>query len=172
MIYRAQLSEEAVWARLDIAYLRNGDGEWEKSITLLDDILEAKTASGEDISDRDVKEVVASLDQLQLRQKDQQIEGRNVDDDREPDSMREKIEKAKELRMKDATLDLEITERAAQEANVLAKPPVIPKVDSYEGYVLGSAANIKAPKSYTLWKEQKRQEKLEDELESKADVYR
>ncbi|KAK7204937.1 hypothetical protein BZA70DRAFT_278709 [Myxozyma melibiosi] len=176
MIYRAQLSSEAIWARPDIAYLRNGDGEWEKSIALLEEILEAKAKKRDEVTDSEIGDAVMSLEQLRLRTntKDQQISGSNPDNDdddddqnpqQKPESMREKIEKAKQARIKDATIDLSVAERDPNEAKAFAKPPEIPEVPAYEGYVLGSAATIKEPRSYTLWKEKKEQEKLEEELE-------
>ncbi|KAK9490182.1 hypothetical protein V1508DRAFT_425603 [Lipomyces doorenjongii] len=177
-IYRAQLSDEAVWARADIAYLRNGTAEWEANIKLLEDLIDLDPDSDKkpvdrqhrDLSDSDGKEVMQSLSSLKLRSGQEDIkldspEASTVESTTQ-DMIRQKIEEEKGVKFKKSMLNLEVAERdfeATRHTYELA-PPAAPKGDStvaIEGYTVGSAGKMKPPHTYVQWKQRKERQQTE-----------
>ncbi|KAK9469263.1 Rtr1/RPAP2 family-domain-containing protein [Lipomyces arxii] len=122
IIYKAQLSDEALWARPDIAYLRNGTAQWENSISLLDDLLvkseeNSKAAIGEvDLTHSEMKDVLMSLPNLTMQDKDQDIQKDTATNntDQPTETLREKIEEAKKENFKESSLNMKISERSLE----------------------------------------------------------
>ncbi|KAK9385528.1 hypothetical protein V1515DRAFT_640364 [Lipomyces mesembrius] len=178
MIYRAQLSDEAVWARADIAYLRNGTAEWEANIKLLEDLIDLdpdrdkKPVDGQhrDLSDSDGKEAMQSLSNLKLRSEKEDIkldspEASTVESTTQ-EMIRQKIEEEKGVKFKNSMLDLQVAERDIDATNHTHQhaPPAAPSGDStvaIEGYAVGSAGKMKPPHTYVQWKERKEREQKE-----------
>ncbi|KAK9320458.1 Rtr1/RPAP2 family-domain-containing protein [Lipomyces orientalis] len=183
MIYRAQLSDEAVWARAGITYIQNGAAEWEKTITLLEDLIGIdsdggrKTAVDEqnsELSESDVKEVMESLSSLKLKPDNEVNEAHNPEISAEKSTtqvtIRQKIEKVKEERLKISALDLQVAERDFQNTrkdNPQLGPTAAPKEDAavaIEGYIVGSASNMRPPRSYVMRKEKKERQQELDQI--------
>ncbi|KAK9238630.1 Rtr1/RPAP2 family-domain-containing protein [Lipomyces kononenkoae] len=180
MIYRAQLSDEAVWARVDVAYLRNGTGEWEQHIKLLEELVgldregDRRTiveGQHRDLSESDVKQVMQSLSALQLKSKDHgsKEDGPAGSDTESPiqEMVRQKMQEEKSVEFNDSTADLQIEERDFERSrhihdNIATAGPTGGSRQAIEGYAVGSAGAMKPPHAYVQWKERKERER--DEL--------
>ncbi|KAJ8099612.1 Rtr1/RPAP2 family-domain-containing protein [Lipomyces tetrasporus] len=181
MIYRAQLSDEAVWARAGITYIQNGAAEWEKNIKLLEDLIDSDSDDGSkaeldeqnrELSENDVKEVMQSLSSLKFKPGNEVIEAHNPEISAGKSTtqvtIRQKIEKVKEDRFEFSALDFQVAERDFQNTrkdNPQLAPTAAPKEDAavaIEGYIVGSASKMRPPRSYVQLKE--RQEREQQEL--------
>ncbi|KAK9332646.1 hypothetical protein V1520DRAFT_334713 [Lipomyces starkeyi] len=179
MIYRAQLSDEAVWARADIAYLRNGTAEWEGNIKLLEDLIDldpdsvqkpAVDGQHRDLSESDVKEVMQSLRNLKLRseKEDTKLDSpeASIEERTTQEIIRQKIEEDNGVKFKNSILDLEVAERDFEEMKHTHQPvPTSAQSEdspvAIEGYTVGSAGKMKPPHTYVQWKERKEREHKE-----------
>ncbi|KAK9462339.1 Rtr1/RPAP2 family-domain-containing protein [Lipomyces oligophaga] len=146
MIYRAQLSEEAVWARSGITWLPPGESEWEKDISLLDEIMDSKESVSTTGLDRDVREVIAGL-----RKWKNQATDLNADVERELNAG--SISNTKSTEHLDI-MQLNISERNPTGSDA-TKPIEISS--NYEGYVIGTAGELQEPEAYKLWKERRKE---------------
>ncbi|KAK9480292.1 hypothetical protein V1514DRAFT_193324 [Lipomyces japonicus] len=149
--YRAQLSDEAVWARKNITYLRNGHAEWERSIKLLDEVLAEREGDRErkTVNEKEVQEAVQKIGLLKITNRDFEIEN-NVDETKAPISFREKLEKNRTKKLKESSSKLEISERDVDKSKSQIKPVIfgINDAGAVEGYVPGSVKSLKLPQAY------------------------
>ncbi|KAK9370346.1 Rtr1/RPAP2 family-domain-containing protein [Lipomyces kononenkoae] len=178
MIYRSQLSDEAVWARVDVAYLRNGTGEWEKGIKLLEelvsldrdsDIKPAVEGHHRDLSESDVKQVMQSLSTLDLKSKgqDSKVDGPAASAKESPiqEMVRRKMQEEQGVKFDNSITDLQIAERDFERSrhihdNHATAGPFVGSRQAIEGYTVGSAGTMKPPHRYVQWKERKEREEI------------
>ncbi|KAK9449159.1 uncharacterized protein V1518DRAFT_417299 [Limtongia smithiae] len=164
VIYRAQLSADAVWTRMDITWLHYGEGEWERSVKLLNELVaEAPGQAKKDVvADNVVRSAMAALtiqDQPPVNVPiasavDATPTADDIDLDNElDDTDRNKtaiklLQHHKELGLEDAMSELRVFERTTAAAKLRTFRT---QQETVDGYVPGSAATIKLPRGYVEW---------------------
>ncbi|KAK9453816.1 Rtr1/RPAP2 family-domain-containing protein [Dipodascopsis uninucleata] len=163
-VYRAQLSDEAIWSRLNVCTLPFGETKWDK-ISLLEDILEDKERNEED----HIRKIITSVTDWSLESPQPNEIAVSTIDRKEPNNQGStkgtssgSTGRADEITgIAQKSIKIKIVER--EKAPQLKEYIAFTENNTIEGYQAGSSRIIQPPQAYFKRKSLRDEKRREQE---------